>query len=64
LKRAKKKEMGRLDSEEDSDKHITQVPQRAKTLIIISALIIIVGFAYFWVLIALFTGSSVNPSFG
>ncbi len=56
--------MEKLDSEEDSDEDAAQVPQRAKTIIVVSALIMIVGSVFLWVLIAAFAGSSINPSCG
>ncbi len=56
--------MEKLDSEEDSDEDAAQVPQRAKTIIVVSALIMIVGFVFLLVLIAAFAGSSINPSCG
>jgi hypothetical protein len=56
--------MGESDSEEDSDENIARVPQRAKIIIVMSGVIMFVGFACFWVLMTLFTGSSINPSFG
>ncbi len=56
--------MEKLDSEEDSDEDAAQVPQRAKSIIVVSALIMIVGFVFLWVLIAAFAGSSINPSCG
>ncbi len=56
--------MEKLDSEEDSDEDAAQVPQRAKTIIVVSALIMIVGSVFLLVLIAAFAGSSINPSCG
>lgn len=56
--------MEKLDSEEDSDEDAAQVPQRAKAIIVVSALIMIVGSVFLLVLIAAFAGSSINPSCG
>lgn len=55
--------MGKSDSEENSDKNIARVPQRAKIIIVMSGVIMIVGLACFWVLLTLFAGSNINPSF-
>ena len=49
----------KADSSGESEEH-TEMPQHAKTLIIISALIMVVGSASFWVLLATFTGVGIE----
>ena len=52
----------KADSSEESEEHI-EVPHHAKTLIIISALIMVVGSAYLLIRLATFAGVGVGIGF-
>jgi len=51
-----------LDSEDNSNKQTTQMPIYAKTIIVISALIMIAGSVFLWILLATFTGVGIGLS--